>query len=83
MSEHVALFKEHDENWSWFEKHYNDLVERFDGEFVAIYKQRVVDHDKKISTLMKRIEPRYPPDHVFVEYVSHEKLTMILSTTHA
>ena len=78
MSEHVALFKEHDENWSWFEKHYNDLVERFDGEFVAIYKQRVVDHDKKISTLMKRIEPRYPPDHVFAEYVSHEKLTMIL-----
>jgi len=78
MSEHVALFKEHDENWSWFEKHYDDLVEKFDGKFVAIYKQRVVDHDKEMSKLMKRIESKYPPDCVFVEFVSREKLTMIL-----
>ena len=78
MSEHVALFKEHDENWSWFEKHYDDLVEKFDGEFVAVYKQRVIDHDKEMRALMKRIESRYPPDRVFVEFVSREKLTMIL-----
>jgi len=78
MSEHVAIFKEHDENWSWFEKHYDDLVEKFDGEFVAVYKQKVVDHDKEMSALMKRIESRYPPDRVFVEFVSREKLTMIL-----
>jgi len=78
MSEHAALFKEHDENWSWFEKHYDDLVEKFDGEFVVVYKQRVIDHDKEMSALMKRIESRYPPDRVFVEFVSREKLTMIL-----
>ena len=53
-------------------------MERFDGEFVAVYKQRVIDHDKEMSTLMKRIESRYPLDRVFVEFVSREKLTMIL-----
>ena len=78
MSEHVALFKEHDENWSCFEKHYDELVEKFDGKFVAVYEQRLVDHDREMNTLMKRIEPRYPPDHVFVEFVSREKLTMVL-----
>ena len=78
MSGHVALFKEHDENWSWFEKHYDELVEKFDGEFVAVYKKRVIDHDKEMSPLMKRIEARCLPAHVFVEFVSREKLTMVL-----
>ena len=49
MSEYVATFKEHDKNWSWFEKHYDELAKKFDGEFVAIYKQNVIDHDKEIG----------------------------------
>jgi hypothetical protein len=78
MSEHIALFKEHDENWSWFEKHYDELVERFDGEFVAVYKQSVIDHGKKMRGLMERIESSYPADRVFVEFVSREKHMMVL-----
>lgn len=78
MSELVALFDEHDKNWSWFEEHYHKLLKRFDGEFVAIYEQLVVDHDKELSVLMKRIEAKYPPDRVFVDFVSSEKLTLIL-----
>ena len=78
MSEYTALFDEHDESWSWFEGHYDELVKKFDGEFVAIYKQRVVDHDRELGVLMKRIEAKYPADRVFVDFVSSEKLTLIL-----
>ena len=78
MSELIALFDEHDKNWSWFEEHYDKLVEKFDGEFVAVHEQRVVDHDRELSVLMKRIEARYPADRVFVDFVSSEKLTLIL-----
>lgn len=77
-SEYIALFDEHDKNWSWFEKHYDELVKKFDGEFVAIYKQRVVDHDRELSALMKRVEAKHPVESVFVDFVSSEKLTLIL-----
>jgi len=78
VSKLTTLFEEHDKNWSWFEKHYNELVEKFDGEFVAVYEQKVVDHDKELNALMKRIESRYSADRIFVDFVSSEKLTLIL-----
>jgi len=72
------VFEEHDKNWSWFEKHYNELVEKFDGEFVAVYEQKLVDHDKELNALMKRIKSKYSADRIFVDFVSSEKLTLIL-----
>ena len=83
MSEYVALFEEHDKNWTWFKEHYEELVKKLDGEFVAIYKQKIVDHDKELSALMKRIKAKYPEENIFVDFVSSEKLTLILSTTPA
>lgn len=78
MSKLTTLFEEHDKNWSWFEKHYNELVEKFDGEFVAVYEQKLVDHDKELNALMKRIKSKYSADRIFVDFVSSEKLTLIL-----
>ena len=78
LSEILALFNEHDKNWSWFREHYDELVEEFDGEFVAIYEQKVVDHDKEISSLMERIKKKYSLKQVLVDFVSKEKLALIL-----
>ena len=78
MSEILVLFDENEKNWSWFMEHYEELVEKFDGEFVAIYQQRVVDHDKNLRSLMKRIRKKYPLSRVLVEFVSKEKLALIL-----
>lgn len=78
MSEYTALFDAHDKNWSWFRKHYEELVKKFDGEFVAVYEQKIIDHDKEPSVLMERIKAKYPEEHVFVDFVSSEKLTLIL-----
>ena len=78
MSEYTVLFDEHDKNWSWFRKHYQELVKKFDGEFVAVYEQKIIDHDKELSVLMKRIKAKYPEEQIFVDFVSSEKLTLIL-----
>ncbi|MEM0327726.1 MAG: DUF5678 domain-containing protein [Thermoproteota archaeon] len=78
MSEYVALFEEYERNWSWFRENYGELVKKFDGEFVAIYKQKIVDHDKELSNLMERIREKYPGENVFVDFVSREKLMLIL-----
>jgi len=50
----------------------------FDGEFVAIYKQSVIDHDKDLSALMERIKVKYPAEYVYIDFVTSEKLTLIL-----
>jgi hypothetical protein len=78
LSEILALFDEHDKNWYWFREHYDELVEKFDGEFVAIHEQMVVDHDKEIGPLMERIRKNYSPKQVLVDFVSREKLALIL-----
>ena len=59
-------------------EHYNELVEKFDGEFVAIHEQKVVDHDKEISPLMERIGKKCSLKQVLVDFVSKEKLALIL-----
>ena len=78
MSEYTTLFDEHDKNWFWFRKHYEELVKKFDGEFVAVYEQKIVDHHKELSVLMKRIKAKYTEERIFVDFVSSEKLTLIL-----
>ena len=50
----------------------------FNGEFVAIYKQSVIDHDKDLSALMERIKVKYPVEYVYIDFVTSEKLTLIL-----
>jgi hypothetical protein len=52
-------------------------LDKFDEEFVAIHEQKVVDHDKEIGPLMERIR-KYSPKQVLVDFVSREKLALIL-----
>lgn len=78
MNEYIVLFEEHDRNHEWFRERYEKLVEKFDGEFVAIYKRRVIDHDRDLDKLMERVERKYSIEHVFLEYVTREKLVLVL-----
>ena len=78
LSEVLTLFREHERNRKWFEENHEALVERYDGNFIAIYRRSVVDSDKDVGRLMERVEKKYPPDRVSVEYVSKEKLQLIL-----
>ena len=78
MSEVLTLFKEHERNREWFEENRETLVEKYDGKFIAIYERSVVNFDKDVGKLMERVEKRYSPDRISVEYISKEKLQLIL-----
>jgi len=56
----ISGMSEYERNWSWFRENYEKLVKEFDGEFVAIYEQKVVDHDKELSELIERMREKYP-----------------------
>ena len=78
LSEVLTLFREHERNREWFEENREALVEKYDGKFIAIYERFVVDFDEDIGRLMERVKKKYSPDRVSVEYVSKEKLQLIL-----
>lgn len=74
----MVLFDVHEMNRKWFEENYHALVEKFDGMFVAVHNQNVVDSDRDLDRLIERVEAGFPLERVSIEYVSKEKIQLIL-----
>ena len=77
-SEYLVLLEESERNEKWFRERYTELVEKFDGEHVAIYKGSVVDHDRDVRKLAKRVKEKHPMERVLFKYVTKEKLVFVL-----
>jgi len=78
MSEYFVLFDVHEKNRKWFEENYGTLAEKFDKRFVAIHNQVVVDSDSDLDRLIARVEVKFPLEKVSIEYVTKEKIQLIL-----
>jgi len=78
LGEVLTLFREHELNREWFERNREKLIEKYDGKFIAIHRQAVVGFDEDVGNLMEKVEKKHPADKVSVEYVSKEKLQLIL-----
>lgn len=78
MSEYLVIFDVHETNRKWFEENYSVLVERFDKKFVAIYNQKVIDSDNDLDKLIGRVEASFPLEKISIEYVTKEKIQLIL-----
>lgn len=66
-------------NHVWFRSHYQHLARSYDRQTIAIYQAKVVDHDKNLARLLKRVKKNYPEDRVVVEYVSRGKRELMVS----
>lgn len=78
LNEYLVLFDIHERNRKWFEENYDALVEKFDKKFVAVYDQMVVDSDHDLDKLIERVEVSFPLEKVSIEYVTMEKIQLIL-----
>lgn len=74
-----ALFDEQERNRRWFEENYEDLVEKYDGMFVAVCKEEVVGYSTDPGELRGKILSRgLKLSEVMVEYVSKQPQEFIL-----
>ena len=48
------------------------LREQYDGEYVAIYEGKVIDHDASFAALYSRIDAQYPDNFVLIRRVEAE-----------
>jgi len=80
MESAVAVLSRYEENAKWIIKHYEELKEKFEDEWVAVLKSTVVDHDQELSKLVERLRTRYPENHdeIVVEYVTAKEIELIL-----
>ena len=78
MSEYVALLEDYKRDWDWFTKHYDELVENLDGQYVAVFTEKAIDHDENLDKLLNRLRRKYPVDKLIIEYVSKKKLQFVL-----
>jgi hypothetical protein len=51
----LELLKSFKQNTEWFDNNYQSL-HKYDGQFIAIYKENVVDSDSDYRSLVNRIK---------------------------
>lgn len=64
----------------WIDKHHEELKRLYPDEWVACYEERIIEHDKKLEALVKRLKTKYPEEkkHIAVEFIETEEIEMIL-----
>lgn len=78
MEKDDSSFDEWSESHRWFRSNYQKLARKYDGQNVCVYKRRVVDHDRDLDRLLKRVRKKYPTDRAVVEWVLRWKPKLIL-----
>jgi hypothetical protein len=53
----------------WYERHRRDLLRRYPGEFVAVLKRKVLDHDLDFEALAGRVFARVGVRPIFMPHV--------------
>jgi hypothetical protein len=52
-----------------YENMHSELITTHDGEFVAVFDGKLIDHDPDELALMRRIDTRYPNEVVLLKRV--------------
>jgi di/tricarboxylate transporter len=80
MSSVVAVLSRYEQNAKWISKRYDELKKKFREEWVAAFDSTIIDHDRELSKLVKRLRKKYPKDYnkIAVEYVTTKEIELIL-----
>ncbi|MCE7989474.1 MAG: hypothetical protein DYG89_50625 [Caldilinea sp. CFX5] len=54
------------------------LKKQYFGQYVAIYQNKVIDHDRDRQALYLRIDEKYPDDFVWISPVEEEPIPTLV-----
>jgi len=80
MESVVAMLSRFEENAKWLSSHYEELKKRFEDEWIAVLNKTVVDHDRELDRLVKRLRKKYSEayNEIAVDYVTAKEIDLIL-----
>lgn len=75
------MLEEFQKDTDWLDKNYDELKKNYPEEYVAVYKEKVVDHDSDLDKLLARLEKKYPENggKIAIDYVTTEEIELVLS----
>jgi hypothetical protein len=77
--EQISHIKEFERNQKWFIENFKPILEDYREKFVAVWNQKVIDADKNLERLSKKVkEKTRNAKGVYVGYVSDKPVEMIL-----
>jgi thiaminase len=80
MSSVVAVLSRYEENAKWISKHYEELKKKFCNEWVAAFDSTIIDYDRELNKLVKRLRKKHSKDYneIAVEYVTTKEIELRL-----
>ncbi|KKL79093.1 hypothetical protein LCGC14_2018300 [marine sediment metagenome] len=65
----------------WFHKNYNELQNLYEGKFVAVREEKVVESDENRDTLLGKLNEKFMEkkvDETLIEYINPKGYILIL-----
>ena len=70
----VELLKKSQRNLEWFGTHRDELIERFEDQFVAIDNEHVIEVDNDFDSLLQKLKSKnMDPSKVLIKFISKIK----------
>jgi len=80
LSEDVTIaLTDFNEDFQWFLRSREELLLKYEDKWVAIYSKKVLDSDKNLTTLVKRLKTKgFKPEQMLIQFISKEPIEAIL-----
>jgi len=77
MSE--TALTEFNQDFQWFLGSRKELLPKYEGRWVAIHSRKVLDSDKNLTELTKRLKIKgFKPEQTLIQFLSKEPIEAIL-----
>jgi hypothetical protein len=75
LAKFKRISKSYDANLRFIESCKNDLINRHDKQWVAVYNSAVVAHSNKLPKLINMLRKQnIPPEEALIQYLSSENI---------
>lgn len=80
IKEFHRRMEQHRKDFEYFDTHHEELLRDYKEEWVAVYNEEVVTHDKDFLNLLKKMDKEVR-SNVVIQYVTSKKMIWILPST--
>jgi len=80
LSEDVSIaLADFNEDFQWFLQSREQLLSKYEDNWVAIYSKKVLDSDENFTTLLERLKSKgFKPEQMLIQFISKEPIEAIL-----
>jgi len=75
----LTMLKDFGRDIEWLIKNYDKILEEYEGKWVAVYKEKIIEYDEDLDILIKKLRMKgLKPEIMVIEYITSEEIEAIL-----